>query len=98
MNDSENRDNLSELLSEYRPKFRSGFSNRVISKLEAGKLRIEEDSDLYAPFRWVAISGIAAIVLLLFTVYFTDGYINTDAIFGILNYSPDEPLLSSLDF
>ncbi len=97
MNDSENRDELTELLSDYNPSFKTGFSNRVIEKIESEKLKVKEDSDLYTTFRWFVISGVAAIILLLFTVYLADGYINADAVFGLYNYSPDEPLLSYMD-
>jgi hypothetical protein len=29
-------------------------------------------------------------------IYFTEGSLNMDAVVGLINYSPDEPLLTSL--
>ena len=99
MNKLNNKEKVIELLSRHNPSFNDGFTDRVIDRINSEGSYIENtDTDFYSIFRWIAISGVAAIILLLFTVYLTDGTFSSDAIYGILNYSPDEPLLASLDY
>lgn len=95
MNKPETSDNLSNILSGYNPTFRSGFAQRVLRKIESEKN--DTGRVFYNIFRWVALSGVAAILLLLFTVYLTDGSFSADALFGLTEYTPDEPLLTSVN-
>ncbi len=54
--------------------------------------------EFYNIFRWVALSGVAAIIILLFTVYITEGSFSADALIGLMEYTSDEPLLTSVNF
>ncbi len=92
-------DKLFEILSNHNPEYNEGFNDRVISKINSNSTTDNiSDNDFVSIFRWVALSGVAAIILLLFTVYFTDGMFSADALVGILDYSPDEPLLATLNY
>ena len=92
-----NTDELSSFLSGYNPAFTDGFANRVMDKIENSKIT-NEDIEFYNVFRWVALSGVAAIILLLFSVYFTEGSFTPDAFYGLVNYTPDEPIIASLNY
>lgn len=95
----ENIDQFMESMSDYSPSFSEGFADRVIQKIDSGK-SYNEDSypEFVSLFRWIALSGVAAIIILLFTVYLTEGSMDTDALFGVFNYSPDNPELASLNY
>lgn len=94
----ENIDQLFEAMSDYNPSFEEGFTDRVLQNVEANK-RIPKDTfpEFISIFKWITLSGIAAIVILLFTVYISEGSMGTDALFGVFNYSPNNPELASLN-
>lgn len=99
MSNSDSEDKLSKILSEYNPSFHDGFAKRVMEGVEAETSRNKnEDIEFYKIFKLVALSGVAAIILLLFTVYFHEGSFTADAFYGLHDYTPDEPLLTSLNF
>lgn len=95
----EDTNQLINELSDYNPKFKDGFSDRVIDSIEElgdhQKYSLSEFTNL---FRWIALSGVAAIIVLLISIYTIDGSINLDAVFGIFNFSPDNPELTMLDY
>jgi len=98
MSKSDNTDKLSDLFSNYNPAYSEGFAERVMKGIEAeNKSKDKIDVEFYKVFKLVALSGMAAIILLLFTIYITDGSFSTDGFYGLLNYTPDEPLLTSLN-
>lgn len=80
------------ILSGFNPQFDSDFSDRLMQKLEV------HDTDLslsfYTIVKGIAISGVAAIVALLISIYFIDGSLNIDAIYGISDYAPDEAAIA----
>ncbi len=97
MNDSD--DKLSEILSGYNPSFKDGFSDRVINNIELeAESSIKEDIEFYTIFKMIALSGIAAIIVLLFTIYINEGSFSVDALYGLLDYTVDEPLFTSLNY
>lgn len=89
-----NNTNISDLLAAHNPSFDPGFSNRVMAKIA----NIKDDTDIISIFRWIALSGVAAIILLMLTVYFTEGSFSADAIYGIINFSDEESLLTAYNF
>lgn len=92
-------DALSNLLSGYNPAFADGFSNRVIESIDANELKQQTDHmEFLSIFRWVALTGIAAIIVLLFSVYISEGSFSADAIYGIIDYTSDEPIIASLNY
>ncbi len=99
MSQNSKNEKLTEILLNHNPEFNDGFSERVINKIKLVSTTNKKiENDFISAFRWVALSGVAAILLLLITVYFTDGMFTTDAVVGLLNYSPDEPLLAELNY
>ncbi|MFK5854561.1 MAG: hypothetical protein QM503_00430 [Bacteroidota bacterium] len=99
MSKLENNKDLSTLLSNYDSTFSDGFTNRVMDRIEMDKNKESNNEfEFYSVFRWVALSGIAAIVVLLFSVYITQGSFSADAIYGLVYYTPDEPIIASLNY
>lgn len=95
----ENIDGLIDAMTGYSPSFDEGFSERVIQKIEFEKNNSKDTYPVFiSMFRWIALSGVAAIIILLITVYTTTGSMDTDAIFGVFNYYPDNPELASLNY
>jgi|GEM_PF-541038 len=95
----ENIDQFMKSLSNHNPSFEDGFADRVLREIETEK-GVSEDSypEFLSLFRWIALSGVAAIIILLFTVYFTEGAMDVDALFGVFNYSADNPELAYLNY
>ncbi len=80
-------------LSGYQADFSSDFSNEIISKI----YDFNQQDDFIKLFRAIALSGVAAILLILLTIYFTDGSLGLDALYGLTGYSPNEELFSYLN-
>jgi len=97
MSKLKNKDKLSSFLSDYNPTFTDGFANRVMDKIKNNNIT-NENTEFYNIFKWVAISGVAAIILLLFSIYITEGAFTADALYGLANYTPDEPLITLLNY
>ena len=79
--------------------FDPGFTQRVMARVNQEKKKriIEFDfvKDLNRIFMRVAISGIAAIVILLLTIYLTAGSFSLDSLSGTESYS-EENIISYL--
>jgi hypothetical protein len=86
-------DEMRKQLSNYQADFSTDFSNRVISKID----RVTKQDDFVLLFRAIALSGVAAILLILLTIYITDGSLGLDALYGLTGYSPNEELFSYLN-
>ena len=82
-------DRLRQEMGAWEPGFAPGFADRVMR-------RLTEETPLVfqSVFRAVALSGVAAIILVLLTVYFMDGSLNIDTLLGIKGYAPDLGMLS----
>ena len=98
MKDMDKTEQLLKEMANYRPEFREGFSGRVMENID----NVDEEESQIPDFNrflgWISLSGVAAIIGLLFMVYFAEGTIDIDAIYGLIDYSPDEPLLTSMNF
>ncbi len=79
---------LRNMLGSFTPEFTADFTDRVINKIES------ETSGFINIFRYLVMTGIAAIILLLVTIYFTDGSISYETLSGLSDYSPETELLS----
>jgi hypothetical protein len=86
-------DQLRVRLSSYQADFSSDFSNKIISRIYG----FNQPDDFIKLFRTIALSGVAAILLILITIYFTDGSLGLDALYGLTGYSPNEELFSYLN-
>lgn len=85
-------ESVRKIFGEYDPRFDSDFSDRILQKIE------DHDSDLspsfYTIVKGIAISGFAAIIALLISIYFIDGSLSIDAIYGVSDYAPDEAAIA----
>ncbi len=82
------------VMSDYSPSFGDGFSKTVLDRIEA----MTDDSNLYQLFKRFALGGVAAILVLLISVYFTDGNLSTDSLLGLSDLSTDNILLALSSF
>ncbi len=98
MNVTERADKIINELPNYKPSFKEGFSKRVMERINDVDAEIYYLHEYGSYLLWVTLSGVAAILLLLMVIYYNDGTLQSDAIFGILDYSPDDPYLASLNF
>lgn len=84
---------MRELIGSGDYQFKHGFSDRVMNRLNKSKngLGIEFNfaRDLNRVFTRVAITGIAAIILLLFSIFLTTGSVSFDSLSGAESYSED---------
>lgn len=71
--------------------FDEGFSTRIMQKL------VKPQLDLFGSFKNIAISSVAAIALLMISVYFMDGSLDLDALYGLEGYSVEEEFYSFLN-
>ena len=87
--EKEELDRLRQEIGDWEAGFAPGFADRVM-------LRLAEEVPFVfqSVFRAVALSGVAAIMLVLLTVYFMDGSLNIDSLLGINGYAPDLGMLS----
>lgn len=73
--------------------FKHGFENRVMNRLNQPKngfgIEFNFVKDLNRVFTRVAISGIAAIIILLISIYLTTGSVSLDSLSGAESYSED---------
>ncbi len=86
--EKEELDRLRHEMASWQPDFHPGFTELVMQRI-AG-----ETFAFRSVFRAVALSGVAAIVLVLLSVYFMDGSLNIDSLLGINGYAPDLGMLS----
>ncbi len=87
--EKENMDNVRTKIAAFEADFSAGFTERLMQRI-AG----ERGLAFLSVFRAVALSGVAAIILVLLTVYFMDGTLNLDSLLGINGYAPYLGLLS----
>jgi len=86
---------LHEMLADYSPAFKPGFSERVLETA----LRLPAlDNNLYFLFKRFALTGVAAIIALLISVYLTDGNFSFNALLGLSYLSKDNLLLALSTF
>lgn len=84
---------IRELIGSVDYQFKHGFADRVMNRLKQLKngksIEFSFVRDLNRIFTRVAITGIAAILLLLFSIYFTTGSVSLDSLSGTESYSED---------
>lgn len=73
--------------------FSNDFEQKVMNALREEK-NTAEIFEILPVFRTVAFSGIAAILIVLISVYFADGSLTFDSIMGIGRYAPDLGVLA----
>lgn len=79
--------------------FRYGFSNRVLAKLSSTSQAVSREVDfvknLSFVFYRIALTGIAAILILMISIYFMEGSFSLNSILGIGN-NYDESIICML--
>ncbi len=84
---------LRELIGSGDYQFKHGFTDRVMDRLAKPKngrlIEFNFARDLNKVFMRVAISGVAAIILLLLSIYLTTGSVSIDSLSGAESYSED---------
>ncbi|HHJ10587.1 MAG TPA: hypothetical protein ENK25_06815 [Bacteroidetes bacterium] len=73
-------------------RFHEGFAGRVMNRIkEEGGHVIEMDvsSQMINLFRKIAMAGVAAIVILLLSIYLTSGTLNKNSVLGVDSFSDD---------
>ncbi len=87
--EKENLDNVRTKIAAFEADFSTGFTERLMQYI-AG----ESGFAFLAVFRAFALSGAAAIILVLLMVYFMDGSLHLDSLLGINDYAPYLGMLS----
>ena len=87
--EKENMDNVRTKIAAFDADFSTGFTERLMQRVAS-----ERGFTFLAIFRAFALSGVAAIILVLLTIYFVDGSLNLNSLLGITGYTPDLGLLS----
>jgi len=85
-------ESIRKMFGSVSPEFEAGFSERVMQKVET--IESKNSLPIYSIFKRVALSGAAAIVALLISIYYTDGSLSLDALYGLYEYAPDEAAVS----
>jgi len=80
--------------------FGEGFTERVMRRLardnEGGKVvAMEASGQFFSLFRKIAAASIAAIIILLFSIYMTSGSLSKETVLGVDSFS-EENLISYL--
>ena len=80
--------------------FGEGFTERVMGRLardnEGGKVvAMEASGQFFSLFRKIAAASIAAIIILLFSIYMTSGSLSKETVLGVDSFS-EENLISYL--
>ncbi|MBN2637976.1 MAG: hypothetical protein JXR65_02675 [Bacteroidales bacterium] len=93
---SEEKEFVSRLrnqLAEHPTTFSTNFEHNLMIKLNES-LSLQKIFTIKPTFRAVALSGVAAIIALLISVYFIDGSLSLDSLMGINGYNTDIGILS----
>lgn len=85
-------ESMRKTLGNFTPEFEAGFSDRVMQQVE--NIDFKTSIPIYSVFKRVALSGAAAIIALLISIYYTDGSLSLDALYGLYEYAPDEAAVS----
>lgn len=85
-------ESMRKTLGKFTPEFEAGFSDRVMQQVE--NINFNTSIPIYSVFKRVALSGAAAIIALLISIYYTDGSLSLDALYGLYEYAPDEAAVS----
>ncbi|MCD6202340.1 MAG: hypothetical protein J7K46_11095 [Bacteroidales bacterium] len=83
---------IRNLLKKTSFRFHEGFAGRVMHRIkEEGGHVIEMDvsSQMINLFRKIAMAGVAAIVILLLSIYLTSGTLNKNSVLGVDSFSDD---------
>jgi len=79
--------------------FSEGFTNKVIGKISSARLVVNRELEfvrnMSSAFYRIALTGVAAIVLLLISIYLMEGSISLNSFLGLGDFS-DESIICLL--
>ncbi len=81
-----------ELLGNTSFRFREGFAGRVMAKIKEERGRVvalDTTSQMLGLFRKIALAGVAAIAILLLSIYLTSGTLDKNSVLGVDTFSDD---------
>lgn len=84
---------LRKQLSEKEASFSPTFTTNIMQHIDIHSIQ-NNILTIKPIFRTVALSGMAAIIIVLISVYYFDGTLSLDAILGINGYNPDMGMLA----
>ncbi len=73
-------------------RFQKGFAGRVMKRIKeegGGVVEMDVSSQMINLFRKIAMAGVAAIVILLLSIYLTSGTLNKNSVLGVDSFSDD---------
>lgn len=73
--------NIKNALDDFNPSFKPGFESRVMEGLVKAR-DITYTSLFSRAFKRIALSGAAAIIILLISIYISDGSLSADTLLG----------------
>lgn len=84
------RNKLASLPADFSDQFETNLMHQLEQELHLQKVLTIKPST----FRAIALSGVAAIIAVLISVYFIDGSLSLDSLMGINGYNPDMGMLT----
>jgi len=81
------------LLSKYEAAFGEGFAQKVSERWFS-----QTQTDFYPLFKKILLGAAAAILLMLFSAYYTDGDLSASSLLGLSDLSSDEILFALSSF
>ncbi len=87
-------DDLRNHLAQFNPAFSANFAENVMEHIAPSFVQ----KDFIQLFKALAFGGVAAILVILLTIYFTDGSLGVDALYGLSGFSPDEELFTYINY
>lgn len=85
--------NLRSRLTHQDYSFSEGFESQLMDKIRMAGETLNRFT-IKPTFRAVALSGMAAIIVVLISVYFFDGSLTIESLMGINGYNPDLGMLT----
>ncbi len=89
---------IDETFASYEAHFQEGFEDRVMQACHKATNKKKQEPNFRLLLTRIALSGAAAIILLLISIYISDGSLDPESIFGIKEYAADAALLSYLNY
>jgi len=92
--EKEELEEMRHLLGKTSWHFDAGFSSRVMERIQEEKeetrvVEMESTGQFFSFFRKIAVASVAAIVILLISIYLTSGTINKETVLGMDNFTED---------
>ncbi len=82
--------NMREMLGKTSWDYGDDFAGKVLQRLAKEKVvEMEPVRQYFTVFRRMALAGVAALMILLISIYFTSGTLDKETLFGVESFSED---------